>query len=265
MSELVASQSVSIFNADNMTALMNFADIMAQGQVSTPDHLRGKPSDCLAVAMQAMQWNMNPFAVAQKTYLIKGKLGYESQLINAVISSSNAITGRFKYEQIGDWSKWRLGNKNTEYGLGVKVGAVLAGDDFVTWGETVYIATVTIRNSPLWSTNPYQQLCYLAMKYWSRLYTPDVILGVYDKEELQKVEKDITPPAPRASNLNALFNEQECEQLSKFDEMMALCDSAKTRSDYLKVMQSIKECSSEFSSEELDAFRKKAEELKARL
>lgn len=194
MSELTTTNStLSLFDTQNMQTLMNFADVMAKGQVSTPNHLRGKPADCLAITMQAAQWGMNPFAVAQKTHLVNGTLGYESQLINAVISSSRAIVGRFHYEQVGDWSKWQLNKKDSEIGLGVRVGAVLNGETEITWGETVWFSTVAIRNSPLWKTQPYQQICYLAMKHWARLYTPDVILGVYDKDELVQVEKDITP------------------------------------------------------------------------
>jgi hypothetical protein len=37
--------------------------------------------------MQAAQWGMNPFAVAQKTHVVNGTLGYEAQLVNAVVSS----------------------------------------------------------------------------------------------------------------------------------------------------------------------------------
>ncbi|SPX63869.1 Uncharacterised protein [Leclercia adecarboxylata] len=37
----------------------------------------------MAIIMQAMQWGMNPYAVAQKTHLVNGVLGYEAQLVNA--------------------------------------------------------------------------------------------------------------------------------------------------------------------------------------
>lgn len=37
--------------------------------------------------MQAVQWGMNPFAVAQKTHFVSGKIGYEAQLVNAVITA----------------------------------------------------------------------------------------------------------------------------------------------------------------------------------
>ena len=40
---------------------------------------------------------MNPFAVAQKTHVVNGSLGYEAQLVNAVVQASGAIDGRFHY------------------------------------------------------------------------------------------------------------------------------------------------------------------------
>ncbi|VFS64074.1 RecT family [Kluyvera cryocrescens] len=61
---------------------------MADSKATVPAHLAGKPADCLAVTMQAAQWGMNPFAVAQKTHVVNGTLGYEAQLVNAVVSSS---------------------------------------------------------------------------------------------------------------------------------------------------------------------------------
>jgi hypothetical protein len=211
------SASSAIFNVPMLNQLTAFANLMADSRVSVPDHLAGKPADCMAIVMQAMQWGMNPYAVAQKTHLVSGKLGYEAQLVNAVISSSDAVTGRFHYEYGGDWSKCassreitvkKKGSKGDytttervrgwtdadEMGVFVKVGAMLRGEKQVTWGEPVYLSSVVIRNSPLWISNPKQQIAYLALKYWARLYTPDVILGVYTKEELEgHLEKEINP------------------------------------------------------------------------
>lgn len=156
----------------------------------------------MAVTMQAAQWGMNPFAVAQKTHVVNGTLGYEAQLVNAVISSSRAIKGRFKYEYGGDWLN------PSKKDACVRVGAILAGDDDVTWGEPLYLHTITTRNSPLWKTNPKQQAAYLAVKYWARMYCPDVILGVYTPDELHDyapVEREINPvdtSAPASSLKN---------------------------------------------------------------
>ncbi len=196
------SASNAVFNVQALSQLTAFAELMAQSAVTVPKHLAGKPADCMAIVMQAMQWGMNPYAVAQKTHLVNGVLGYEAQLVNAVISSSSAIVGRFHYEYGGDWEKI-AGKKDgrDELGLFVRVGAVLRGETDITWGENIYLADITSRNSPLWKTAPKQQIAYLAVKYWARLYCPEVILGVYSPDEVEpRTEKEINPaPAQRVS------------------------------------------------------------------
>ena len=67
------------------------------------------------------------------------------------------------------------------------------------------LAHARTRNSTLWADDPRQQLAYLAIKRWARLYCPDVILGVYSPDELNErgpAEKDITPPKrPRPADV----------------------------------------------------------------
>lgn len=160
---------------------------------------------------------MNPYAVAQKTHLVNGALGYEAQLVNAFIQSSGVTVGRFEYEWFGSWEKIigktkvikmpAKGDKKEyefrvpdysmtdETGLGIRVTAVLKGEDVPRVLELLLVQA-SVRNSPLWASDPKQQLAYLAIKRWARLYCPDVILGVYTPDELGEViERDITPGA----------------------------------------------------------------------
>ncbi|WP_318378767.1 RecT family recombinase [Enterobacter sp.] len=184
-----------LFNIDVMDRMMKLADVMSQGIATVPKHLQGRPSDCLAIIMQAARWGMDPFVVGQKTHLVNGALGYEAQLYNALITSSNAVQGRFKYEYGGAWEKI-VGKKDSrdETGLFVRVGAVLRGETDITWGEPIYLADITTRNSPLWKTAPKQQIGYLAVKYWARAYCPEVTMGIYDQDDLQqRTEKEINP------------------------------------------------------------------------
>jgi len=212
-----ADTKAAIFSPSGLQKLQAFAEVMAQGKATVPAHLSGKPADCLAIALQAAQWGMNPYAVAQKTHLVNGTLGYEAQLVNAVITSSTAVQGRFKYEYGGDWGKFKPGAANAanERSLSVRVGAVLKGETEITWGEPLYMEYVTTRNSPLWKTAPKQQLAYLAVKYWARLYCPDVILGVYTPDEFepaQRAERDVTPARSRADLNNLINNKPETQQ-----------------------------------------------------
>lgn len=178
-----------LLNTAMFEQIDRFAQIMASGKATIPNHLKNSPADCMAVTMQALQWGMNPFSVAQKTHVVNGSLGYEAQLVNAAVSSSTAITGRFHYEYGGDWIS------DEDETAWCRVGAVLRGEDEITWGETVYPAKQKVKNSPLWKTDPKQQTAYLALKKWARLYTPAVILGVYTSDEIEEFQdaRDITP------------------------------------------------------------------------
>lgn len=197
--------AAAIFSPEGMDRLVRFATLMADSKATVPAHLAGKPADCLAVTMQAAQWGMNPFAVAQKTHVVNGTLGYEAQLVNAVVQNSGAIKGRFHYEYRGEGAS-----------LECRVGAVIRGEQEITWNEWLCISSITTKNSPLWKTNPKQQFGYLQVKNWARAHTPGAILGVYTPDELQetapRVERDITPTPATASGMNKLINQTREQQ-----------------------------------------------------
>lgn len=208
MSEIMADDAV-------LDRIDRIADRMAKSKSTLPSHLAGNVGDCWAVCMQAFQWGMNPWAVGQKTFLVSGTLGYEAQLVNAVVTSLAPVTGRLDFEWFGDWGKI-LGKIRTEkgkngsymvsdwapadeQGLGVKVWATLKGEDQPRVLELLLVQA-QVRNSTLWAADPRQQLAYLGIKRWARLYCPDVLLGVYTPDELSAApaERDITPPKPAA-------------------------------------------------------------------
>ncbi|MBK4112390.1 recombinase RecT [Cronobacter sakazakii] len=200
----IAGTAATIFSPEGLNQLMKFAEVMAQSRVTVPAHLAGKPADCMAVAMQAAQWGMSPFAVAQKTHVVNGTLGYEAQLVNAIVQNSGAIKGRFHYEYRGEGAS-----------LECRVGAVIRGEQEITWNEWLCISSITTKNSPLWKTNPKQQFGYLQVKNWARAHTPGAILGVYTPDELEerpRVERDITPAAVDAKSVNSLIGKTAPQQ-----------------------------------------------------
>lgn len=168
------NSSALMMDVAGMESLMRVADLMASGRSTVPKHLQGNPADCMAIVMQSMQWGMNPFAVAQKTHLVNGQLGYEAQLVNAVVQESRSITGRFHYEF-----------KGKPPAIECRVGAIIKGETEITWNEWLCENTVTTKNSPLWKTNPRQQMGYLQVKNWARLHTPGPILGIYTPDEFE--------------------------------------------------------------------------------
>lgn len=170
-----------MMNPELLNQAMVMAEQMAAAKVTVPKHLQGCVGDCYAIVLQSLQWRMSPFVVAQKTHLVNGTLGYEAQLVNALVTAGGYIQGTFKYEYKGE------GNS-----LECRVGAIIRGESDITWGEWLASSAVTTKNSPLWKTNPKQQMGYLQVKNFSRLHFPAAIMGVYTTDELND-----SPEQPR--------------------------------------------------------------------
>ncbi|KAA2237718.1 recombinase RecT [Salinarimonas soli] len=174
----------------DVSQVMEFAKLMAISQIAVPKHLRGNPGACVAVCVQALEWRMSPYAVANKSYSVNDRLAYEAQLVQAVILQRAPIKGRIKTEYDG------LGEKRT-----CRVWAELADSP----GEVVaYLSpafgTIQPKNSPLWKNDPDQQLHYYSVRAWCRRHFPDVLLGVYAKDEIDDTRRpgpegarDVTP------------------------------------------------------------------------
>jgi len=255
------------------------AQMMSTAAVAVPQHLRGKQGDCLAIVMQAAQWGMNPFAVAQKTHLVNGSLGYEAQLVIAVLNSSPLLHERIKFEWFGDW-KGVAGKTDKSHERGVRVFATIKGEAepremFVT------MAQAGVRNSPLWEIDPKQQLAYLAAKRWARLHTPDVILGVYTPDELeQPAEKDMgaaedvtqkAQPKSRADKARAALADKRGESqtipavtLPTLNQVLSAIDAAHDG----ETMAKAKELGAQMADgpdkqTAIDAYKRRAAALKA--
>ena len=159
---------------------MAFAQLMAKAKIGLPKHLRDEPGACMAIVMQALRWEMDPFAVANKSYSVNDRLAYESQLIAAVVHTRAPIIGRPAYVYTGEGETRQC-----------TVTCVMADGETRDY-VTPPLNKITVRNSPLWKSDLDQQLGYYAIRGWARRHAPEVILGVYDREEVESM-RDITP------------------------------------------------------------------------
>ena len=231
-----------VFVPERFTAMDKLAEVMASGNCTVPRHLAGNKGDCFAIVMQSMMWGMNPFAVAQKTHLVNGTLGYEAQLVNAVVTDH--IKGAFHYDWFGPWEnvvgkfKWCDGKNGSRFqapgwkpedetGCGVTVSATLKGETEPR-ELSLLLCQATVRNSTLWASDPKQQLAYLAVKRWARLYKPGAILGVYSVDELEQEEPvKVTPEEAKPKKVTTatgklkskLMKEKEPEKVVDAEEV----------------------------------------------
>jgi hypothetical protein len=158
---------------------IRLAQIMAKGSL-VPQHLQDKPADCLLVIEQAMRWNMSPFAVAQGTFVTKGKLGYLGTLMHAAVEQNAPVQGHLSYHFNGEGES-----------LAVTVRGTLIGE---SEPREVTVRLCDARTDNVWwEKTPAQMLCYHGARVWARRHTPGVIFGAYSREELV----DAMEEAPR--------------------------------------------------------------------
>lgn len=240
--------NVSILtNGDLFDRLRALSDVMANSGSFVPEHYREKPDVCMAVVMQAARWGMDPFAVAQKTFIVgnSGVLGYEAQLVNAVINTMAPTKDRIHFEWFGAWENIigrfvkKTSGRGNEYiapnwdlkdedGVGVRAWATLKGESEPR-ELVLMLSQAQVRNSTLWASDPRQQLAYLAVKRWARLYCPDVILGVYTPDELEEREEKVINPVSSNSPHNAVIEDKPSVNVDALaDELRQKIDEAET-------------------------------------
>lgn len=159
--------------------LADFAEKVSKANL-LPDHLRGKPADCLLVAMQARRWQMDFFAVAQCTSIVRGKPMYEGKLVAAAINSSKKLSKPLNHRFKGE----------TQPNLSVTIIGHVQGEEeprewTVQWEEGFKHA----QDKNQWLASPKKRLLYFATREWARVHMPEVMLGVVaDDEQLPDAE-----------------------------------------------------------------------------
>lgn len=172
----------------NMDQAVRLAEMMAKGKL-VPQHLQGSPGDCLMIIEQAMRWGMSPFAVAQCTSLVKGRLNFEGKMVAAALHTSGALATRldYKFEGASD-------------ALTCTVSATLAGE---TEPRSLTIKYKDVRTDNIWwAKQPEQQLSYSAARNWARRYAPEVMMGVYSPEEFD-APVTVAQPAYTGTTIDA--------------------------------------------------------------
>ena len=174
----------------NLGDIVRFAEVMSKADVAIPKHLRGNPGACLAVCMQAMKWEMDPFSVAQKSYKVGDLMAYEAQLIAAVINTRAGLKQRPQIDYDGEGADR------------VCVVTFNAVDGSTHVYRSPRFVLITPKNSPLWKSDPDQQQAYYSLRAGARRHFPEVILGVYDRDEIAEA-RDVTPVSEERSGFAA--------------------------------------------------------------
>lgn len=156
---------------------VDYARKMSEGREAIPAHLRNNAGACLAVVDIATRFDFSPFMVANKTYIQKDRLCFESQLVHAMIERSGLLKQRLRCSWSGEGETRRC--------------HIVA--HFVGEAEPFTYDTEPVKNlhpghvekngvryvagSQLWDDKPDVQLFYNGTYDLVRMYAPDVLMA----------------------------------------------------------------------------------------
>jgi hypothetical protein len=207
--QIIVSRETGGVDIRRLGEVMEASKLMCAAGSMIPFFLRDNPGGCFAIIWKAYAWGMDPFAVASMAYEVENfrtkerTVAFMSQLIHAIIEARAPIKKRLevRYEGEGDdrvcivagtfrnedapreHKSPRLGDRKPQPQQRRNRNT---GEDYET-----------ISGSPLWQTKPDVQLFYDTSRDWARIYCPDVLLGIYSKEEMMAVgfTPALAPPA----------------------------------------------------------------------
>ncbi len=173
--------------------LREYSVMLANSGLAINPIFRGDPAACMALIMRCQPYRLDPIAISWHAYKAsKGSdapLSFESKVVNAMINRSAPVRGRLRYEYFGE---------------GEEMQCTVTGIERETSDKLSYtsppISTIHPKNSPLWKSDPRLQLAYYSSRAWARMYFPELMLGVYARDEMMEMERsagrsvrDVTP------------------------------------------------------------------------
>ncbi|EFL88336.1 recombinase RecT [Ahrensia sp. R2A130] len=195
----VGSSGLTFQNAGQ---IMEYAKMMAVSGSAVPKHLRGNAGACLGIVDDALRFQMSPYALARKSYFVNDNLGYEAQVLAAIVISRSPLRERPNVNFEGEGQDR------------VCIVSATFNDGAEREVRSPAFKAITPKNSPLWKSDPDQQHSYYTLRAFARRHCPDVLLGMYDPEELSSMAaRDVTPPrAPTAQErLKSIAAEKPAE------------------------------------------------------
>jgi hypothetical protein len=193
---------------ENALQMADTAKLMATAGDMLPPWLQGNVGGCWGILLLADELRVSPLRLAAMTYLVENKgvrqVAFMSNYYHSIIEARAPIKGRLqvRYEGEGDARKcfvsatfkgetapreWPPKDSGEQYTLGkLRPGLNDRGSR---------------KGSPLWDTKPDLQMFYAISRDWARVFCPDIIAGIYARDELpdaidvtpERQARDVTP------------------------------------------------------------------------
>lgn len=173
----------------NWEQSVDLAKYMSTSGAAVRKELRQNVGMCIAIIELATGWGFKPFQLARCCYVVNDILCFESKVIHAVVEKFAPLKEILRVTYVGE---------------GDERQAIISGHVIGELEPRTYtsqkLGKISPKNSPLWKTDPDQQLFYLSSKRWCDRYFPHILLGVHDIDQADAPSivpgvdaRDVTP------------------------------------------------------------------------
>lgn len=206
----------------SFTEAWRMATVLSQSTV-IPANYQGKnniPNAVVALEL-ANRMGMSPLLVMQNLYVIQGRPSWSAQFLIAMINSSGKFSPlRWKIEKRGK-KKFTISKQEiveiedctyTTWAKEMETGDVLEGPEVST--EMAIAEGWYQKNGSKWKSMPDLMFRYRSAAFFSRLYCPDIAMGLKTSDELE----DMGEPLEGVNRVNKTAKERAADLTKILDE-----------------------------------------------
>lgn len=202
----IVNQSASVYSTGDAFEQGQRVAKMLSSTTMVPKDYQGNIANCLVALEMANRIGTSPLMVMQNLHIIHGRPSWSATYLIACINTSGKFSPlRFQISGDGDDRQC------------VAIAKDLASGELLE-GPPISISMAKKegwynKTGSKWQTMPDLMLRYRAAAFFSRLYAPEVAMGLLTADEVHDISyTDVTPPRPVAQNSPVAILNQAIEQ-----------------------------------------------------
>lgn len=228
----------SVFDVERFEQIMRVAEVMARA-TTIPEHLKGKSNDpverfeetrgnCFMICNQAANWGADPFAVAQSSAFVFGKIVLEGKLVRAVIRKKLGLDLYYRF--CGDAGKMDRRVYASDKPMVDANGQPLSETEIKALMEraTSRITVGTLGKwhtknksggiNDNWAKDEDKMFRERGAREWCREWAPGLMLGVYTPDEFDEIDHTIRSSQARDITRNPLLETGRTVAMETIDQ-----------------------------------------------
>lgn len=165
----------------------NLAQRTAKAMASStlvPDTYRGSVANVLIAMEVANRIGASPFLVMQNLYIVHGRPSWSSQFLIATVNACKRFSP-IRFETEGGDDASAKGFKCRAVAKDLQTGDPCVGP-WITW-KMVEAEGWSTKSGSKWKSIPDLMFRYRAAGFWTRLFAPELSMGILTREEVEDV------------------------------------------------------------------------------